>query len=76
MGGVVRLGRAAQDDPGSPFGRGVEITRESRTELTLQSPAPLVGYCIIDAENLEEAGELVQTMPIIHSVRIYEAQSM
>ena len=63
-------------DPGSPFGRGVEITRESRTELTLQSPAPLVGYCIIDAENLEEAGELVQTMPIIHSVRIYEAQSM
>ena len=33
-------------DPGSPFGRGVEVTRDSRTELSLQSPSPLTGYCI------------------------------
>ena len=36
-------------DPGSPFGHGVELTRDGRTELTLQSPSPLVGYCIINA---------------------------
>ena len=63
-------------DPGSPFGRGVELTTTGRSELTLESPAPLVGYCILNADSLAEAEELVSTMPIIDSVRIYEAQSM
>jgi len=63
-------------DPGSPFGRGTEITKAGRTELTLDSPSPLVGYCILNANDLDEAEGLVQTMPIIESVRIYEAQSM
>jgi hypothetical protein len=63
-------------DPGSPFGRGVEITKSDRTDLTLESPSPMVGYCIINAETLEEAEEVVRGMPIIESVRIYEAQSM
>jgi hypothetical protein len=64
-------------DPGSPFGRGVEITREGRrTELTLQSPSPLVGYCILNADSIEEAEALVRDMPVIDSVRVYEAHSM
>jgi hypothetical protein len=63
-------------DPGNPFGRGVELTTTGRTELTLDSPAPLVGYCIINAEDMQEAEKLVGAMPIIDSVRIYEAHSM
>lgn len=63
-------------DPGSPFGRGVELTRTGRAELTLESPSPLVGYCILNAQSLDEAEQLVSTMPIIDSVRIYEANSM
>jgi hypothetical protein len=63
-------------DPGSPFGHGIELTKSARTDLTLDSPKPLVGYCILNAESLQEAEELVATMPIIDSVRIYEAQSM
>ena len=63
-------------DPGSPLGRGTEISRAGRTDLTLESPSPLVGYCILNAESLEEAEALVEGMPIIDSVRIYESQSM
>lgn len=63
-------------DPGSPFGRGVELTNEGRTELDLASPSPLVGYCILNADNLEHAEALVSSMPIIDSVRIYESHSM
>lgn len=63
-------------DPGSPFGRGSEITKTGRTDLNLDSPSPLVGYCILNAESLDEAEALASTMPIIESVRIYEAQSM
>jgi hypothetical protein len=63
-------------DPGNPFGRGVELTKAARTDLTLDSPSPLVGYCILNAESMEEAESLVADMPIIESVRIYEAHSM
>ena len=63
-------------DPGSPFGRGVEITSNGRTELTLRSPSPLTGHYILNADSLEEAESLVRGMPIIDSVRIYEAHSM
>jgi len=63
-------------DPGSPFGRGVEVTSDGRAELTLQSESPLVGYCILNADSLQEAESLVRDMPIIDSVRVYEAHSM
>ena len=63
-------------EPGNPFGRGVELTKSARADLTLDSPSPLVGYCILNAESLEEAESLVAAMPIIESVRIYEAHSM
>lgn len=67
---------AALVDPGNPFGRGVELTKSTRTELTLDSPSPLVGYCILNAESMEEAESIVARMPIIESARIYEAHSM
>jgi hypothetical protein len=63
-------------DPGSPFGRGVEVTSDGRTDLDLQSSSPLTGYCIINADSLDEAEALVSHMPIIESVRVYEANSM
>lgn len=63
-------------DPGSPFGRGVEITTTGRTDLDLNSPTPLVGYCILNADSLADAEKLVATMPLIDGVRIYEAHSM
>jgi hypothetical protein len=63
-------------DPGSPFGRGVELTKSGRAELNLESPSPLVGYCILNAESLEEAESIVRGMPIIESARVYEAHSM
>ena len=63
-------------DPGSPFGHGVEVSNHGRTELNLESPSPLVGYCILNADSLEEAESLVRDMPIIESVRVYEAHSM
>ena len=50
--------------------------RSRRTELTLESPSPLVGYCILNADSLDEAERLVSSMPIIDSVRVYEAHSM
>ncbi len=63
-------------DPGSPFGRGVEITKAGRTGLDLESPSPMVGYCILNAETLDEAEALVHAMPFIEKVRVYAAQSM
>lgn len=63
-------------DPGSPVSRGVEMTKTDRTGLTLASPSPLSGYCILNAETLEEAEALVASMPVVESVRIYETHSM
>jgi hypothetical protein len=63
-------------DPGSPFGRGREITKTGHSDLTLQSPSPITGYCILDAESLDEAEAIVREMPIIEGVRVYEANSM
>lgn len=54
----------------------VELTRDGRTELDLSSPSPLVGYCILNADDLGQAESLVSTMPIIDGVRVYEASSM
>ena len=63
-------------DRGSPFVGGVEITKEGRSELTLESDSPTTGYAIVEAESLEAAEKLVEPLPIIDSIRIYEAMSM
>jgi hypothetical protein len=73
---VVQLGRIPAGRSWQPFGHGVELTKTGRTELTLESPAPLVGYCILNADSLQDAEDLVSTMPIIESVRVYETHSM
>jgi hypothetical protein len=62
-------------DSGNPFSVGREVTKTGSRELPLE-PASLTGYCIVNAESLDDAQRLLETCPIIDSVRIYEAASM
>ena len=62
-------------DSGSPFGAGREITHTGTKELSLGKEA-LTGYCIINADNIDEAEKIAKACPIITSVRVYEAMSM
>lgn len=62
-------------DGGNPFGSGREITRDGVKELPRDLGA-ITGYCIINAENMDEAVKIAQTCPIITSLRVYEAASM
>jgi YCII-related domain len=62
-------------DSGSPLGSGREISRTGTKELPLGKES-LTGYCIINAENLDEAEKIAQGCPIITSIRVYEAMSM
>jgi hypothetical protein len=63
-------------DSGNPFAGGREVSKAGTRALTLDEAAPLTGYTIISAENIDEAEKLLAGLPIIHSVRIYEAMSM
>ena len=76
MGWMVRRRRSALDRPREPFRSGHRITKTGRSDLDLNSPSPLAGYCIINADSLADAEALVENMPIIDSVRVYEANSM
>jgi hypothetical protein len=62
-------------EPGSPFRSGREITLNGSVDLPLNMEA-ITGYCIISAENMDEAERLAQGCPIIASVRVYETASM
>lgn len=62
-------------DSGNPFSMGREVTRAGTRDLPLE-PTSLTGYCIVNAESLDDAEMLLAGCPIIHSVRIYEAASM
>jgi hypothetical protein len=62
-------------DPGSPLGSGREISATGTTELPLGMES-LTGYCVINAESLEEAEKIAKDCPIITSIRVYEAMSM
>jgi hypothetical protein len=62
-------------DGGSPFAAGREILHSGTKELTL-GPDSITGYCIINAENLDEAEKIAQACPIITGIRVYEAGSM
>jgi len=62
-------------DTGGPFGTGREITHSGTKELPLDMEA-LTGYCIIKAENIDEAEKIAKDCPIITSIRVYEAMSM
>jgi YCII-related domain len=62
-------------DSGSPLGSGREISLTGTKELPLGKES-LTGYCIINAENLDEAEKIAKGCPIITSIRVYEAMSM
>jgi hypothetical protein len=62
-------------DSGSPLGAGREVTKNGTQELPLGLDS-VTGYTIINAENMDEAEQIVKTCPIITSMRIYEARSM
>ena len=62
-------------DPGSPLGHGKEISRAGTRELSMDMES-LTGYCIINADNFEEAEKIAEACPIITSIRVYEAGAM
>ena len=62
-------------DGGSPLGSGREISHTGTKELPLGMES-LTGYCIINADNIDDAVKIAQGCPIITSVRVYEAMSM
>jgi hypothetical protein len=62
-------------DGGSPLGNGKEISRAGTKELPLGLES-LTGYCIINAESMEEAEKIAKACPIITSIRVYEAGAM
>lgn len=62
-------------DGGSPLGHGREISRAGTKELPLGLES-LTGYCIINAESMEEAEKIAKACPIITSIRVYEAGAM
>jgi len=62
-------------DPGNPLGSGREISPTGTKELPLGMES-LTGYCIIKADNIDDAEKIAQGCPIITSVRVYEAMSM
>jgi hypothetical protein len=62
-------------DSGSPLGAGLQVTTSGSTDLSGDA-SPITGYSILSAESLEEAEQLLEGLPIIDSVRLYEARSM
>ena len=62
-------------DSGNPFGPGREISKTGTKDLPHDKQAT-VGYCIIHAENMDEAEKIAKGCPIITSIRVYEAMSM
>ncbi len=62
-------------DGGSPFGPGMEITKDGVRQLP-HDRAAIAGYTIIKAESMEEAVKIAKSCPIITGMRVYEAMSM
>ena len=62
-------------DSGNPFGPGKEVTKTATQDLA-QDEQAIVGYTIINAENMEEVEKLLEQCPIITSVKVFEAMPM
>lgn len=62
-------------DTGNPFGAGREITTGGARDLDSES-SPISGYTIVQAASLTDAEKLLDGLPIVDSVRIYEALPM
>ena len=61
-------------DPGNPFAEGRDVSRGASAEL--RDSLPITGYSIVSAESFEAAEKLLDGMPAIDGVRIYEALPM
>ena len=62
-------------DGGNPFGAAKEITREGTRDLPMGLDS-IVGYTVINADNMAEAEAIAQACPIVTGIRVYEAASM
>lgn len=62
-------------DPGNPLGPGREVSHSGTKDLPMGIES-LTGYCVINADSLDEAEKVAKGCPIITSVRVYEAMSM
>ena len=62
-------------DSGSPLLAGREVTTSASNDLS-DDASPITGYSILSAESLEKAEQLLEGLPIIDSVRLYEPMSM
>jgi hypothetical protein len=60
-------------DGGNPLGPGLRVTHHGTEEL---DGAPITGYSLFNASDLDAALELLEGCPIIDGVRVYEAMSM
>jgi hypothetical protein len=63
-------------DSGNPLGAAREITSNGSRALNGDAGSPLTGYSIVSADSMEDAERLLEGLPIMDSVRIYEAMSM
>ena len=63
-------------DGGSPLGPGRELSRAGMQDLTPDSGTLITGYSIVSAESMEHAERLLDGIPFIDSVRVYECMSM
>ena len=62
-------------DSGNPFGPGKEISKSDPKNLA-QDENAIVGYTIINAENMEEVEKLLKDCPVITSVKVFELMPM
>lgn len=62
-------------DSGNPMSSGVEVTKDSTTEVPA-SKTSFTGYSIVSADSMEEAIEIAKTNPMITSVVVYELGRM
>ncbi len=62
-------------DSGNPFGPGRQVTPGGVNDLSGEA-APITGYSIVSATDLDAAEKLLDGCPMITGVRIYEAMPM
>lgn len=62
-------------DSGNPFEDSREVTKAGSRDLPGDA-SPVTGYSIVSAETIEAAKKLLNGVPIIDSIRIYEALAM
>ena len=61
-------------DPGNPFASGRDVSGGSGSDLA--EAQPITGYSIVSADDFDAAERLLEGMPALDGVRIYEALPM